>query len=213
MELVQRAVAILASTEKALRDLIAEGLEKQSYGEVAQLASLTERLTAIRSPVPQGDTIENRNGGAVNDPAQSSESEESHSAVEDDVRRVRDLPRSKRDSYPKFQIDGDKLVKIGWSQRDRRAYEHRAPKAVVAQVCEALSRRSARGRRFRMEEVLPELGAEMAPIPSYQAYVTLAWLRNEGVVERDGKDGYRVRNGPLSNERLEKLWNSLSGSR
>jgi hypothetical protein len=61
-----------------------------------------------------------------------------------------------------------------------------------------------------MEEVLPELNDMKEPVPSYQGYLTLAWLRAEGVIERDGKDGYRVKSGTLSAERIEKLWESLS---
>lgn len=211
MELIRHAAQLLADTENSLRDLISEGLDQQSYGEVAQIAALAERLSALRNAVSSQGAVQqsNTNGSGLSGPIQTEYPGHSqHSLVPAEPPPIK--ARSRHTNYPVFEKHGDRLVKVGWSARERRAYEHRAPKVIVAKVCDALGRRSARGRRFRMEEILPDLAADTEAIPAYQAYLTLAWLRNEGVVERDGKDGYRVKNGALSADRIEKLWDSVA---
>lgn len=209
MDLVENAVALLIETERSLRQLMAEGVESGGYAAVGQIASMAERLAMLKNSVTQPSdaltpTLLEVNGMKT-DAEEVPSPPASHSK-----RSVRRKSGAVRQSYPRFERDGDKLVKIGWSDRDQRGYEHRAPRAIVFQVCEALGRRSARGRRFSMEEVLPELSHFKEPVPSYQGYLTLAWLRSEGVINRDGKDGYRVKNGALSAERVEKLWESLT---
>lgn len=207
MELTQRMADLLGQTERKLRELLAEGIATQRYGEVAHIAGITERLAELR------------NGLAVQ---QSSPSEQGPPEVPTDLNRGDENgrrvvsnqvataePVSNVRLYPRFETDGDKLIKIGWSERDDREYEHRAPKATVLLVCEALNRESANRRRFRMENVLPQLSRLSEAPPSYQAYLTLAWLRVAGVVDGDGKNGYRIKAGSLSRERIEELWTSL----
>jgi hypothetical protein len=210
MELIERAAAVLSEAESALRRLMADGLESQMYAVVARIAGLTEQVAQLRGDLTgfddpvQGPAPAKSNGG------RRAASSPSGLAASHSGRHSSSPLTTERAKYPRFERDGDKLVKIGWSDRDQRIYEHRAPKAVVVGVCEALSRRSARGRRFKMEEVLPELNDLKESVPSYQGYLTLAWLRSEGVIDRDGKDGYRVKSGSLSVERIEELWESLS---
>lgn len=211
MDLIQHAAQLLADTENSLRDLISEGLEQQSYGEVAQIAALAEKLSGLRNAVSSQVAVQqnNINGSRLPEPIQTEYRGESQpSIVPAEPPAIK--ARSRHTNYPVFEKDGDRLVKVGWSARERRAYEHRAPKVVVSKVCDSLGRRSAKGRRFRMEEILPDLAGDTEAIPAYQAYLTLAWLRSEGVVERDGKDGYRVKNGSLSADRIEKLWDSVA---
>lgn len=207
MDLIPRAIALLSETERSLRQLMTDGLESQSYADVAQIAGMAERLAALKNssmqyPDPLAPASPRVNGMAA-------EAEKTASLAASRSKQHASANSAERQSYPRFERDGDKLVKIGWSDRDQRAYEHRAPRAIVFEVCEALGKRSGRGRRFKMEEVLPELNEMKEPVPSYQGYLTLAWLRSEGVIERDGKEGYRVKSGSLSTERIEKLWESL----
>lgn len=113
-------------------------------------------------------------------------------------------------TYPRFERDGDKLVKVGWSKKNREAYEHRAPREAVIAFVRHLSSRVAAGEVFAMENVLPAPdvvgGGEL---PAYQAYLTLAWLRQVGVVDKKGRDGYVLRIEPLTNGELDRLWGEL----
>jgi hypothetical protein len=211
MDLIERAIALLTETERSLRQLMAEGVESGSYAAIGQIANMAERLAMLKNGVVPTQSSDAITPALVEANGAKREADQGPGPPLSGAKRsVQRKSTSTRQSYPRFERNGDKLVKVGWSDRDQRAYEHRAPRAIVFQVCEALARRSARGRRFRMEEVLPELGELKDPIPSYQGYLTLAWLRSEGVIDRDGKDGYRVKNGALSDERIEKLWESLA---
>jgi hypothetical protein len=205
MILYEKALAMIAETERSLRQLMSEAVESEDYVAVAQLAALAERLTLIRGSPTRGQTL------LASSPSETQDSED-----EKDTREVRRSGRNGHRStspvtekYPRFERDGGRLVKVGWSERDQRVYEHRAPREVVMAVCEAVNKRAVRGRRFKMEEVLPDVADLKEPVPSYQAYLTLAWLRSAGVVDRDGKDGYRVEGGALTVERIESLWQSL----
>lgn len=209
MDLVSQAIALLSETEESLRQLMASGLAAQDYSAISQIAVIADRLAQLNAAVAPARDDATTPQAAV--PAVSIGNASTALVDLPDIKAMESTnPPSNRRKYPRFERDGDRLVKIGWSDRDRRAYEHRAPRAAVLEVCEALGKRSTRGRRFKMEEVLPELAESKEPVPSYQGYLTLAWLRSEGVVERDGKDGYMVRGGLLSADRVEKLWGSLS---
>ncbi len=100
---------------------------------------------------------------------------------------------SRPSEYPKFLRDGENLVKIGWSKKDRSPYEHRAPKRVLDLLVKSLVSAGRSGRRFTTEDILPlhepEEGAE---IPSYQAYLCLAWLRSEKKIDQHGRQGYSL---------------------
>jgi hypothetical protein len=117
--------------------------------------------------------------------------------------------RQKPEDFPRFERDGDKLVKIGWSKRDERVYEHRAPRDIVFLVSTAISTRVKPKAVFTMEQILPVNDGSGTEVPSYQAYLALAWLRSLGLVQRKGKEGYALANGALDNAKLQRLWSSV----
>ena len=61
-----------------------------------------------------------------------------------------------------------------------------------------------------MEDVLPLVYEGGKEIPSYQAYLALAWLRSVEAITKDGRDGYRADLSKLSDENLKALWKSVS---
>ena len=71
----------------------------------------------------------------------------------------------------------------------------------------ALTSRSK--RPFTMDEVLPVRAADGLDVPSYQAYLVVAWLRAIGAVERIGNDGYTARADRLAPSEIDKLWADL----
>jgi len=62
---------------------------------------------------------------------------------------------------------------------------------------------------FTMDQILPVNDSAVTEVPSYQAYLALAWLRSLGLVQRKGKEGYALTNGALDNAKLQRLWNSV----
>ena len=60
-----------------------------------------------------------------------------------------------------------------------------------------------------MDRVLPLTDDSGNEIPSYQAYVSLAWLRSIGTVKRLGKEGYMLVNGALDMSALQRSWEAI----
>jgi hypothetical protein len=111
-------------------------------------------------------------------------------------------------AYPRFLRDGDKLVKIGWSRSAGERYEHRAGKAVLHLVANAVLAAADGGQRFETGALGKlRLGRNQAPIPSYQLYLCLAWLRACGLIKQTGRSSYRITSKAHFLEQVEEKWN------
>jgi len=169
-------------------------LEAKQYREVAELAKLADALADLSC---------GREGIEAADPAAAPTAPLA-------VRISRTSGRTvERREYPHFRRDNGKLVKVGWSKKDRREYEHRVPYRAVLRVAHRINEVVPPGRVFRMDRALPVKMEDGGEIPSYQAYVALAWFRALGAVEERGRDGFAVVNGGLTPERLEQAWREL----
>ena len=114
-------------------------------------------------------------------------------------------------AYPRFLRDGNHLIKIGWSKKEKAQYEHKAPKAVLHLLLASLIAAGREGHRFTTDDVLPlREASDGAEVPSYQAYLCLAWLRSEGLIEQHGRQGYSLPNPDLLTASLEKCWERLA---
>lgn len=113
--------------------------------------------------------------------------------------------------YPQFRVrDGD-LVKIGLSRVEGAEYEHRAPFGAVREILHSLARHGADRELVPTTDLLPIIDRRNGnEIPLYQVYVTLAWLREAGLIEQVGRQGYRL----VDRDRFEELarvhWEQLA---
>jgi len=186
---LEDAHKILANTEASLRELIERALAEQQYSHVADIARIADAVARLlrnndKDPLPaaQGLASANRsewNGGAVSAPV----------VQETPTQRATRKRHPAKGEYPRFERDGDKLIKIGWSKRDNRVYEHRASRETVFLVSTALSSKVKPKAIFTMDQVLR--------------------LRSIGAVQRRGKDGYSLTNGSLDSGKLRGLWNAI----
>lgn len=108
--------------------------------------------------------------------------------------------------YPKFERDGERLVKIGWSKREKAEYEHRVPRETARCVYLELAKVAA--SVFRMEELLPFNLPDGVEVPSCQTYLVLAWLRYIGQIEKRANDSYQWVARGLNDPSLEKAWDA-----
>jgi hypothetical protein len=200
------AQRILRDTERSLRALIEAALAEHCYSEVAAIATTVEAVASLQQPpILMSGEVEPENGGQV-DPMPAVGQPNSPQRVSRSGRSRRGLASTE---FPRFERDGDKLVKLGWSKRDERIYEHRAPRDIVFTVSSAIAGKVKPKSVFTMDQILPindEAGHE---IPSYQAYLALAWLRSLGIVNRKGKEGYRLAIGTLDGPTLKRLWTAV----
>lgn len=207
---VADAVAILNDASAKLRALMEVAIRSQRYRQLAALAKIAAGVAALRDnslfaepsesmPRDVGHkATENRDGGGlvIDHAATAARGNSSFSAG-----------RAKGRDYPFFKRDGERLVKVGWSKKDASEYEHKAPHAAVLAVCGAL--RSMK-KNFAIEEMLPLKDADGVEVPSYHVYMVVAWLRQLGLVDRNGNDGYTARREHLGNEDVARIWHSLT---
>lgn len=205
---LEKAREILTLTETSLRDLIERALSEQEYGEVANIAQMADAVARL---VRQNGDASRITPAATHPSSRHTESQGDEPTTSDAQAETSKPTRKRRPAkgeYPRFERDGDKLIKIGWSKRDERVYEHRAPREIVFLLTNVLSSKRPKSV-FAMEQVLPLNDNAGHEIPSYQAYLALAWLRSIGAVQRRGKDGYAVTNGSLESAKLQRLWNAI----
>lgn len=202
MTRVAAAIDLLRECESEIRGLIELALSERRYEEISALAELAAALAALAAPTPSAESdghVEGRPPG-VPGPLKSEE-------VRATTRRTKAKgARPPAGQYPRFERRSDRLVKIGWSKADRSEYEHKASRGAVRSVLKKLGESSGETGYFKLDDVLPVTGADGAEVPSYQAYLVVAWLRELGVIERLGNEGYRLVNPTDDALDIDQLW-------
>ena len=200
-----RAMNLLQECEKGLRQLVSAAAAAGDYGGIIKLTSWARVL-----------------GGLVQDAKTERGSAKSSLApVQAEVARQSPIGRrgtsqlrsskvSRHGSgYPRFFRHAGDLLKIGWSKRERTEYHHKAPQAVVMQLVSKLAVTGAGGAIFTADDIFPLGADEGSPVPNYQGYLCLAWLRREGLVQAHGRQGYSVVNGENLSSAVTSHWNGL----
>jgi hypothetical protein len=194
------ASRVLIDAEVALSGLMRTALEDQQYSDVAAIASVSERLRRLIESLETG-TPTVREAAPSDRPGIDDRQQRAHLS-----RKVGGRTKYSRPAgYPRFERDGDRLVKIGWSKKKKGEYEHRAPRHVALALAKAVRSRNDTVEPFVMEAILPVIDQ----YPSYQVYVALAWLRASGTIRRKGADGYVADLERLTDEQLMSLWSTL----
>ena len=199
MDTIREALTVLSSAETSLRKLIEKGLRGQSYLEVAEVARMADGVARL---LGKGST------SSANDMSKLLAIDTSPSkGASHRVAPVQKRPKTTSKEFPRFERDGDKLVKIGWSKKNKSSYEHRAAHDVVVAFARHLSNHVHEGKMFAVENLTPVPDiVNSGEIPAYQVYLVLAWLRKAGAIDKKGRDGYVLRRGALTTENMEKLW-------
>ncbi len=198
MSYTKQALSLVGEVEKQLREIMREAVAAADYDAVeviARWAAYLRRLTVDREQIQ-----EKRIG--------LSESERPGLALVSTARSGR-APKTSRSRYPHFFLDGDQLVKTGWSKSKRKEYEQKASRKVLDLLIEAIVSVIPSKPRFKMEDVLPLYDEEHAEIPSYQVYLHLAWLREIKAVAQHGRDGYSVRSQAELRRLAAEGWDRL----
>lgn len=202
MDRIRRAIELIAACEAEIKQLIQGALAERKYEEIPQLASLASHLAAAASGIAAEAQV-GQSGDEKVVPAVS----ESHRQEGAQDAEVKAKARHRRaDAYPRFERQGDRLVKIGWSKKDRAEYEHKAPLVAVEAVIDEIDKATCKGAYLRVEDILPVKQKDEEEVPSYQVYLVVAWLREIGAIERVGNDGYRVQ-GDRASLDGQALWN------
>lgn len=199
MDTIREALTVLSSAESSLRKLIEKGLRGQSYLEVAEVARMADGVARLLG------NISTSSANGMSKPFAVDTSPRKGASFR--VAPVQKRPKTTSKEFPRFERDDDKLVKIGWSKKNKACYEHRASHSVVVAFAQHLVNHVQEGKVFAVEDLTPVPDiVNSGEIPAYQVYLALAWLRKAGAIDKKGRDGYVLRRGALTTENMEKLW-------
>jgi hypothetical protein len=185
----------LSDCETRLRELLSEAAKAGDYENVERLTAWAKAIRALAS----GVSINHLDNSSARSRRSSKAS----------ARKPANKRRS-TERYPKFARFKEDLVKIGWSRREKKEYQHRAPRRVARLLAKQLMKTFSSGGIFSTDQIFPLHDDESnADVPSYQCYVCLAWFRDRKLVEQVGRQGYRL----LSSENLDRVidreWDQL----
>jgi hypothetical protein len=202
-----RAIEALKVVEATLRDIIGQALAAKAYRDLASVASAADAVTALISELSGSTPVKTLLGPSS---AQESQSLRTSATANHQAMAARTANVvSRRMGYPRFLRDGDRLVKVAWSKKERKPYEHRAPQAIIQTLIDAVRKRKGEGKLFEAADVLPLVTGSGEEYPSYQSYLALAWLRHVGIVAKKGRDGYILKRDVGTPQKLDELWASL----
>ena len=203
MSILQRAIHVLTDAEAALKRLIGEAAERGEYSSVETLARWANGLGAMSAKEQQA--VQQNKAAAPSD----TQGPVSTAITSKRKTFSRTSGHSKRRKYPVFVKSGDTLVKIAWSKSSKSEYHHKSPRMVVRVLADTLTHRARSGAIVSMDTLLPLKADDGSEIPDYQAYVSLAWLRQIGAVEQNGRQGYTVKKPDELRGKIDAAWASL----
>ena len=196
----EHAKQILTATDQQLRQLIAEaatagdlagvdfareidGRVRQILHSISSTGFKTGELSAPRNPPPP--------------------------RVSRSKAARKGAPKRKT-GYPKYSSRSGILYRLGWSKKQREEYEHKAPRRVVELFAASLVKKSGNGSLVTVDDVMPLVDpGDGSDLPTYQAYLCLAWLRGLGLVKQQGRQGYIVPEPGSLQSLLEEEWTQL----
>ena len=183
MNTPKQAVEVLAEAETKLRKLVAEAATAGAYDAIPMVAEWARIIGAMARESLGAEGVKEQAVQVNADESPRGEGSRSGAPIA-------------KGAYPRFFRRADSLVKIGWSRNEKKEYEHGAPRYAVDLLAIAIARKSRNGNVFTAKDIFPlrvKDGGHTSEVPTYQAYVALAWLRQAGLVKQLGRRGYSVR--------------------
>ncbi|CAG0948049.1 hypothetical protein ANRL1_04871 [Anaerolineae bacterium] len=214
MSFVEDIVRQLDDIRASIRARMEHCLTVGDYRELTELAGIAESLDALLRDGLADSSPRNgglRREGPSSEPGRPRSTKAGRRPTTIVETRQTDAPSvSNHGAYPYFLRDGDKLVKIAWSAKDKKEYEHRAPRTAIGSLIEVIGKKVGARKLFLVDDILPvpdESGD--GKLPTYQVYLVLAWLRECGVIEKVGRDQYKLSEASENERTIKKSWMEL----
>jgi hypothetical protein len=191
------AIEAIKTAEKRIASLVSDAGQEREWDEASSLIDVGRRLRTLMDDLSKDSSQVNP------DRISNSLSENSGSKTTSITRKAR---------YPLFFRENEMLIKVAWSKSQRSEYEHKSPLKVLSVLIEVLLNAGSKGQRFSMDKILPLQDPDNAGtnLPDYQAYLCLAYLRHEGLIQQHGRSGYSIPK-PIDFEKLSLVcWNRLA---
>jgi hypothetical protein len=202
MEAEKRAAEVLRQTEANLRELASAAARAGEYADVVKIAVWAKAVGEIAR---EASTKDARVASGVEAPGAPKGL--SHTPTK--AANQRKPRRGAKAGYPRFFRQGDKLVRIAWSKRDKKEYRHTAPYTVLLALVNVIAELGKDGRIFSTEDFLPICESDGAEVPAYQAYVGIAFLKHTSLIDQHGRQGYSIPRLAEFKDAVEALWQKL----
>ena len=186
--ITERALKYIEDCERGLREIAAEALNLGEYDSAMVIMEWAKTISGVTAN--RKNKIEPSQEKSENRESKSADSDNSNDS-EDNSETDSPAPKKRR-KYPQFARQQNELIKFGWSKRARKEYQHRSPRTVLELLVGRIAEFGARRKLFTADMILPLKDSAGNEIPSYQAYLCLAWLRECRLVVAKGRQGYRV---------------------
>jgi hypothetical protein len=201
MELFAEAREILVGADRSLRALLERAVKAGRYSDVARIAEMAKALELVSRESSSTASLGESAAATVETRPSLAPTFESASVGTTSARAGKHRANAKVD-YPKFERSEDRLVKIGWSKREKAEYEHKAQRDAALAAYLQLGKVTT----FRMEELLPIQFPDGTEVPSYLSYLVLAWLRHINQIEKCANDSYRWVVEEISASTFDRAW-------
>lgn len=190
---IEKAQRILRSAEEGLLSLIADSAVKRNYPVVGSLNDIARTLGQLA--VQLGES-----------PRQCP------AAVRETRTRTSKPAPVRRSEYPKYFRQDGALVKVGWSKKAKDEYTHRVSKEVFDAVADTVRLLGCTQQtQFDAQQIAERTGALLGGVvPMYQVYVTLAFLRANGIIHKVGREGYRATDPESVAARASGAWSQAA---
>ncbi len=196
MTTLERAAVLLHETEGKLRGFVSEAATSGDYAGVVQIAAWARTLSELlnRKSTERGISSVPR----------------PHSAQKG-ARGLKQIspPKRAHRSYPLFFRQGDQVIRIAWSKRERKEYRHKAACGVLKVLANAMVEKGVDGRVFATEQFLPIRDSENGEVPNYQAYLGISLFKQTGLIDQHGRQGYSIPRLADFKDAVETIWKKL----
>jgi hypothetical protein len=213
MNVIKEAARVCNAAERSLRELMQKAISAAEYRDLPTLAKMAEQLASLAArgiqesditpePAPPATAATPRLRMAPRGAAPSTPRK----------RKSRPQARlsSSRSAYPKFRRTNDTLIKVGWSKKAKKEYEHRAPRTAVEAVMKSVATAGVQEKVFTVDALVPVHDPkDQTEVPTYQVYLAIAWLRTEGVLRQHGREGYSLLVAENPDKTIEHRWAEL----
>ena len=192
---LSEARRLVLETEVALRKLIVTAAESADYCAVQLLSTVAERLGELGQEL-----------GGAHEP-RSEKPALTDSSISSRTPSQTTLSQRKRKHYPRFESRNGTLCKIGWSKKSKSEYEHRVPRESCGRIIGAIDAVAHLKRKvFTVDDVLKQLNDDSIPI--YQLYAVVSLLRVREILQKQGRDGYKVNDLSALKATDTSIWNN-----
>ena len=196
---IDKIKTILSGAEQSLRELIIEAAQEGDYLGVDTARDMAVAVNQLINRLSDGESSTKKN--MVNNEIKGKKISR--------AKKRAGIKKKTPSGYPKFTVRDDTLVRIGWSKKEKREYQHKVPKSLFDLTIKTMGDLAkSRNGPFLAEEIIEQMNENSAEsVPGYQVYVVIGFLREQGSIKQEGREGYKI---PLDlDKKAEKEWKKL----